>query len=134
MSISEPTPAASDPRVEFAAERTLLAWIRTSLALMGFGFVVARFGLFLREIAAARDLPPPPPTGVSFWVGTTLILLGVTVLFVAAAQHVGVIRRLRTDPPRSIRCSGLGIGLTLILALIGAALAVYLIATTGASP
>ena len=42
-----------DPRVRFAAERTLLAWMRTGLALMGFGFVVARFGLFLREIAAA---------------------------------------------------------------------------------
>ena len=37
-----------DPRVFFAAERTFLAWIRTGLALMGFGFVVARFGLFLR--------------------------------------------------------------------------------------
>ena len=37
----------SDPRVFFAAERTFLAWIRTGLALMGFGFVVARFGLFL---------------------------------------------------------------------------------------
>ena len=46
-------PTGEDPRVRFAAERTLLAWIRTGLALMGFGFVVARFGLFLREIAAA---------------------------------------------------------------------------------
>ena len=41
-----------DPRVRFAAERTVLAWMRTGLALMGFGFVVARFGLFLRKIAA----------------------------------------------------------------------------------
>ena len=41
-----------DPRIYFAAERTLLAWVRTGLAMMGFGFVVARFGLFLRELAA----------------------------------------------------------------------------------
>jgi putative membrane protein len=44
--------------VYFAAERTLLAWVRTGLALMGFGFVVSRFGLFLRELAAVRDGSP----------------------------------------------------------------------------
>ncbi len=44
-----------DPRIYFAAERTLLAWVRTGLAMMGFGFVVARFGLFLRELAAVSD-------------------------------------------------------------------------------
>jgi putative membrane protein len=38
----------NDPRVYFAAERTLLAWIRTGLTVVGLGFVVARFGLFFR--------------------------------------------------------------------------------------
>ena len=65
-----------DPRVFFAAERTFLAWIRTGLALMGFGFVVARFGLFLREIAAMQG-GPPPPAGLSRWFGIGLIALGV---------------------------------------------------------
>ncbi len=40
-----------------AAERTLLAWIRTGLALMGFGFVVARFGLFLQQLQLHSALP-----------------------------------------------------------------------------
>ena len=39
-----------DPRIYFAAERTFLAWIRTGLALMGIGFAVARFGLFLQQL------------------------------------------------------------------------------------
>ena len=40
-----------------AAERTFLAWIRTGLALMGFGFVVTCFGLFLQELQVARHMP-----------------------------------------------------------------------------
>src|SRR3954471_22409979 len=95
----EPNPsAATDPRVTFAAERTLLAWVRTGLALMGFGFVVARFGLFLRELAAARD-PATAPAGhpgrFSLWAGTGLVLIGVLVNGLAAAEHVTRIRRLR---------------------------------------
>ena len=44
-----PTPNPnSDPRVFFAAERTLLAWVRTGLTIMALGFVVSRFGLFVR--------------------------------------------------------------------------------------
>lgn len=56
---------SADPRILFAAERTLLAWVRTGLALMGFGFVVARFGLFLRELAAARGNAVPTSRGES---------------------------------------------------------------------
>ncbi len=50
-----------------AAERTLLAWIRTGLALMGFGFVVARFGLFIRELQVVQH-------GVAAWGSNGLSL------------------------------------------------------------
>ena len=55
--MSDAADAARDPRVYMAAEHTFLAWIRTGLALTGFGFVVARYGLFLREARrrAGRD-------------------------------------------------------------------------------
>ena len=81
--------SSEDPRVRFAIERTLLAWVRTGLALMGFGFVVARFGLFLREIEAVRQAASlKAPTGLSLWIGTALILLGVLVNLLVAAEHL----------------------------------------------
>ena len=86
--------SSDDPRVYFAAERTLLAWVRTGLALMGFGFVVARFGLFLRELAAVPGVSPQPHSGLSLWMGTTLVVLGVAVNLSAAVKHWYVTRQL----------------------------------------
>ena len=74
-----------DPRVRFAAERTLLAWVRTGIALMGFGFVVARFGLFLRELAAAA-VPVAHHPGASMAVGVGLTLTGVAVTAAAGGR------------------------------------------------
>ena len=62
-----------------AAERTFLAWIRTALALMGFGFVVARFGLFLQALQIGQPNLRVGSYGISFWFGTSLIVLGVIV-------------------------------------------------------
>lgn len=90
---NEPT-AGLDPRVGLAAERTLLAWVRTGLAMMGFGFVVAKFGVFLQEIAAIQHTPPRPAFGLSLWIGGTLVVLGVLVNVLATVQHIGLLRRL----------------------------------------
>ena len=117
-----------DPRVRFAAERTLLAWVRTGLALMGFGFVVARFGLFLREFAAVEGTAPAHSTGMSKWVGTGLAVLGVAVLLFAAAEYRTVLRRIdRGEPYRPPRWS-LGLVVALVLAALGVGIIGYLLA------
>ena len=61
-------------REHLANERTLLAWIRTALALMGMGFVVARFGLFLRQLGVEASRTAPVAPGFSTAIGVGLIL------------------------------------------------------------
>jgi putative membrane protein len=118
-------PPEPDPRVFFAAERTFLAWIRTGLALMGFGFVVARFGLFLYEVAALRGTAAPPPS-VSRWFGIGLIVLGVLLTAASTGIHIATIRRLNRGEPFVGRPTWLGVTIALVLAGIGIWMSIYL--------
>ena len=116
-----------DPRTYLAVERTLLAWVRTGLAMMGFGFVVARFGLFLRELASVEAVQPKQRPGVSLWVGTTLVLLGVAVNVLAAAKHWNTVKRLDRGQPLRVRPLSLGTVIALLLGVLGLLIAGYLL-------
>lgn len=118
---------ALDPRIYFAAERTLLAWVRTGLAMMGFGFVVARFGLFLRELAAVPGVSPYQHSGFSLWVGTTLIILGVAVNLGAAVKHWHTVRSLEQGQPMRFKPWSLGMVVALLLGGLGLLMATYLV-------
>ena len=122
--------ARRDPRVLYAAERTYLAWIRTGLALMGFGFVVARFGLFLRELMAAKSEGAVSHSPrLSLWVGVAFVLLGVGIHLAASWRHREILHRLNPPAPSDWRWSSAVVLLGVILALMGLLLAGYLIYT-----
>jgi putative membrane protein len=110
-----------------AAERTFLAWIRTGLALMGFGFVVARFGLFLQQVRIVEPGLQSHSYGLSIWFGTALIATGVAVDIFATWSHVRLVRELNQGETDFTRPSRGAIALAVFLALVGVAMAIYLI-------
>lgn len=120
-------PESDDPRVYFAAERTLLAWVRTGLALMGFGFIVARFGLFLRELATVHQEEPSARTGYSLWIGLALVVVGVIVTGWAGMKHYRWIKQLRTGKVELPRAFSPVTALAVVLAVLGGLIAVTLL-------
>jgi putative membrane protein len=81
-----------DPRVFFAAERTLLAWQRTAIAVIGLGFVIERFGLFLRFVNAAAL--PEEHSRMTLVVALLFLMLGASVALISTWQYRRFLREL----------------------------------------
>ena len=102
--------------------------MRTGLALMGFGFVVARFGLFLTEIAAAGHIPVHHrATGWSLWIGVGLIVLGVAVSLLASLEYFRFIRLSKQGRYYLPRTALLAVIVAVILGLLGIVMTIYLV-------
>jgi putative membrane protein len=123
---AEKKPAA-DLRDYLAEERTFLAWIRTSLTLMGFGFVVARFGLFLQAIQITHGSSAVQVHGFSPWIGTVFIVVGVALNLLSIRRHLRLVGELNGGQGTARRSSHQAVLLALFLALAGIAMALYLI-------
>ena len=113
----------NDPRVFFAAERSVLAWNRTSLALMAFGFVIERFGLFVTILLPQHA--PPLQRGLSFWTGLAFVLLGAWVAAYSTIQYRKVLKTLKpVEIPEDYRTNP-GVITNLVVAALGIALTIY---------
>jgi putative membrane protein len=115
----------NDPRVLFAAERTLLAWNRTSLALIAFGFVVERSGLLVRMLSQQQGMAHEGK--FAFWAGLGFMVLGVLASIAAVAQYRVVLQDLNpAEIPPGYRVN-LGVFINLAVALMGGVLSGYLL-------
>jgi len=116
--------------VYFAAERTLMAWVRTALSLMALGFVIDRFGLVLRQMLPDAG-PQLHPRAFSFWAGTLLVLLGTAMASVAAVRYLRFALAYRREG--STRTGSgilLGVGFTVVVAVLGVVIACFLTVAT----
>jgi putative membrane protein len=120
------TPIKVNLRDYLAEERTFLAWIRTGIALMAFGFVVARFGIFGDEPHITQQTLAGQPHELSLWFGVALIAIGVVVNLFSAGRFRRLDGELNRDQFGDRSLSKQGAIVALFLALLGIAMTIYL--------
>lgn len=118
----------ADPRVFFAAERTLLAWVRSGLTVMALGFVVARFGLFLALIGTSHPAAVEEARGhwPSSAFGIALVILGSAAILGALWNHRRYVRSLPPEDVPDLPVPRLTSIVAISLAATGGLLAMYL--------
>jgi putative membrane protein len=111
-------------RDHLANERTFLAWVRTSVAIVVFGFAIGRFAIALRQLARFQG-QAPKTTGLSVWMGMSSILAGVAMVVAGLVRY----RKTRAQLDQGkFEPAGFIVDLvTILTVLFGLALAGYLI-------
>ncbi|MCK0154346.1 DUF202 domain-containing protein [Alcanivorax sp. S6407] len=113
-----------DPRVLFAAERTLLAWNRTSIAMIAFGFLVERSGMLMRLLHSGP--PDEVAQHITVLVGLLFIVVGAGVAIFASRQYARLLATLKPSDFPDGYAAHWGIAVNVVVALLGLVLAVAL--------
>jgi len=124
-----------------ANERTFLAWVRTGIAVIAFGFVIEKFNLFVLSVAimggvdaGRRAQLETLSQGVGRYDGMALILIGLAVIVVAAARFVRTARLLDKHDVQAAGGVRAGVILATTLALLIGGFSTYLDVGRHASP
>lgn len=117
-------------REHLANERTLLAWIRTSIGIMAFGFVVVKFSLFIKQISLllGKNVTVPQQHGYSSVIGILLVAVGALILLLSYMKFKKTEKQLTSETFKS--SSALVFSLTIIILSISILLILYLIEST----
>jgi len=111
-----------------ANERTFLAWVRTAIATMAFGFLVERFDLFIRFASreGGSDMNIPQTRNAADWAGLALVLMGIAIVAIAALRFVRTVKQIDSDdstPGPGVRFD---LALAALLVLLSCSLLLYL--------
>jgi putative membrane protein len=111
-----------------ANERTFLAWVRTAIAVMAFGFVIERFDLFLQVAAPQLALKQAAPHSqmVANLAGLSFIGIGVVMIVIAGVRFVKTAKAIETEEAVPSPGERFDVALAILIGLLGAALFLYL--------
>jgi putative membrane protein len=116
-----------------ANERTFLAWVRTGIATIAFGFVVEKFNLFVLTLAEANSIDAPRRAQLekfsgsfSHYDGLALILIGIAIIVISLVRFIRTTKLIDDDQTHSANSARFELALSVILALIVATLTVHL--------
>jgi putative membrane protein len=112
-----------------AAERTLLAWVRTTLALMGAGILIVRFGLSATNAEGGGPGQSQQAADLSMWIGAGLILIAAVFTILAVFEHVRFVKSITTKQPAAPNCHSLSVLFSVAIGILGTGLALFVIFT-----
>jgi putative membrane protein len=113
-----------------ANERTFLAWIRTSVSIISLGFVIAKFRIWLQDIAKAGSVSTPPSKlGESFQIGIGMMALGGLLTVLAAWRYHVVNRQIENGKVTADR--GLIVFVTILVAVLAGVMIITMVTTAG---
>jgi putative membrane protein len=124
----QPTTNNQNTADHLANERTFLAWIRTSIGIMAFGFVVVKFSLFVKQVSLILGKNTTTPSGnYSGIIGIIIVAVGAIVLLLSYVRFKKIEKQLITGQYK--QTSNLVSVLTIAIFIVSILLLIYLISS-----